>query len=183
MNVAVADVAEGHRADARHHRLDQRRGARDELRHPGDGHRDVVLDGAALELLRLDDAFADGPERRGLARVGSERRVADQPVLDGCRQELLQALAQGAVGAAGSELDQHVPAAAPGERVLDAGDVLQGEVEADARDQLEGIRSEEHTSELQSLMRSSYAVVCLQKKKSEDRTDDNQQHKLNSYSL
>src|SRR3546814_3747359 len=28
-----------------------------------------------------------------------------------------------------------------------------------------GIRSEEHTSELQSLMRSSYAVFCLTKKK------------------
>src|SRR3546814_9097587 len=28
-----------------------------------------------------------------------------------------------------------------------------------------GIRSEEHTSELQSLMRRSYAVCCLQKKK------------------
>src|SRR3546814_10117391 len=28
-----------------------------------------------------------------------------------------------------------------------------------------GARSEEHTSELQSLMRSSYAVFCLQKKK------------------
>src|SRR3546814_8102351 len=28
-------------------------------------------------------------------------------------------------------------------------------------------RSEEHTSELQSLMRSSYAVFCLQKKKQE----------------
>src|SRR3546814_10783541 len=27
------------------------------------------------------------------------------------------------------------------------------------------IRSEEHTSELQSLMRSSYAVICLKKKK------------------
>src|SRR3546814_5259714 len=27
-----------------------------------------------------------------------------------------------------------------------------------------GVRSEEHTSELQSLMRSSYAVFCLQKK-------------------
>src|SRR3546814_3826023 len=27
------------------------------------------------------------------------------------------------------------------------------------------MRSEEHTSELQSLMRSSYAVVCLKKKK------------------
>src|SRR3546814_6398978 len=31
-------------------------------------------------------------------------------------------------------------------------------------------RSEEHTSELQSLMRISYAVFCLKKKKEEDRT-------------
>src|SRR3546814_4915275 len=32
--------------------------------------------------------------------------------------------------------------------------------------QLKDARSEEHTSELQSLMRSSYAVFCLKKKKS-----------------
>src|SRR3546814_4844353 len=32
--------------------------------------------------------------------------------------------------------------------------------------QLVGLRSEEHTSELQSLMRISYAVFCLQKKTS-----------------
>src|SRR3546814_4489300 len=32
-------------------------------------------------------------------------------------------------------------------------------------------RSEEHTSELQSLMRSSYAVFCLKKKKSEYKND------------
>src|SRR3546814_6867520 len=31
-------------------------------------------------------------------------------------------------------------------------------------------RSEEHTSELQSLMRISYAVFCLKKKKAEHRT-------------
>src|SRR3546814_10590431 len=31
-----------------------------------------------------------------------------------------------------------------------------------------GIRSEEHTSELQSLMRISYAVFCLKKKKKEN---------------
>src|SRR3546814_3571998 len=31
------------------------------------------------------------------------------------------------------------------------------------------IRSEEHTSELQSLMRISYAVFCLKKKKTKDR--------------
>src|SRR3546814_1533099 len=33
---------------------------------------------------------------------------------------------------------------------------------------LEGVRSEEHTSELQSLMRISYAVFCLKKKKKEN---------------
>src|SRR3546814_7050129 len=36
--------------------------------------------------------------------------------------------------------------------------------EADEQDHV-GIRSEEHTSELQSLMRISYAVFCLKKKK------------------
>src|SRR3546814_6600387 len=34
-------------------------------------------------------------------------------------------------------------------------------------------RSEEHTSELQSLMRISYAVFCLQKKTNTKHTDDN----------
>src|SRR3546814_5881003 len=33
------------------------------------------------------------------------------------------------------------------------------------RQELDGLRSEEHTSELQSLMRISYAVFCLKKKK------------------
>src|SRR3546814_2339069 len=36
---------------------------------------------------------------------------------------------------------------------------------AAARDDVGVIRSEEHTSELQSLMRISYAVFCLKKKK------------------
>src|SRR3546814_9833572 len=35
------------------------------------------------------------------------------------------------------------------------------------------IRSEEHTSELQSLMRISYAVFCLKKKKSKNRKENN----------
>src|SRR3546814_2193686 len=40
----------------------------------------------------------------------------------------------------------------------------------------EAVRSDEHTSELQSLMRSSYAVFCLKKKiiyRNGDRTDNN----------
>src|SRR3546814_4799151 len=39
------------------------------------------------------------------------------------------------------------------------------------------LRSEEHTSELQSLMRISYAVFCLKKKKELD-TQPNMQYKL-----
>src|SRR3546814_7133298 len=64
----------------------------------------------------------------------------------------------------------------PAEAVA-AGDLAQqGEVQrglfVDRRDaheagdlELQATRSEEHTSELQSLMRISYAVFCLQKKK------------------
>src|SRR3546814_8758239 len=36
----------------------------------------------------------------------------------------------------------------------------------------EGFRSEEHTSELQSLMRISYAVFCLKKKKTNKKIND-----------
>src|SRR3546814_5218778 len=38
------------------------------------------------------------------------------------------------------------------------------------------LRSEEHTSELQSLMRISYAVFCLKKKKPHISTDSSNQH-------
>src|SRR3546814_5243437 len=39
-------------------------------------------------------------------------------------------------------------------------------------------RSEEHTSELQSLMRISYAVFCLQKKKTNNQISQNQQSSI-----
>src|SRR3546814_5996181 len=39
-------------------------------------------------------------------------------------------------------------------------------------------RSEEHTSELQSLMRISYAVFCLKKKKPETITNNKQRHRI-----
>src|SRR3546814_2354053 len=40
---------------------------------------------------------------------------------------------------------------------------------------LQALRSEEHTSELQSLMRISYAVFCLKKKKHKQSTTNEQQ--------
>src|SRR3546814_2643019 len=46
---------------------------------------------------------------------------------------------------------------------------FKGTARRSARDIAEEIRSEEHTSELQSLMRISYAVFCLKKKKNRTR--------------
>src|SRR3546814_7428371 len=43
---------------------------------------------------------------------------------------------------------------------------------------LEFTRSEEHTSELQSLMRISYAVFCLKKKKKRISQNDNTRHTI-----
>src|SRR3546814_9916592 len=37
-------------------------------------------------------------------------------------------------------------------------------------------RSEEHTSELQSLMRISYAVFCLKKKNKQEKNNNDRQH-------
>src|SRR3546814_2537639 len=50
-----------------------------------------------------------------------------------------------------------------------------------AQDHRQGqpLRSEEHTSELQSLMRISYAVFCLKKKK--DNTDNTTTHSIPKY--
>src|SRR3546814_3742961 len=43
-------------------------------------------------------------------------------------------------------------------------DVVEDRLRNSIDDLIRGIRSEEHTSELQSLMRISYAVFCLKKK-------------------
>src|SRR3546814_3923891 len=42
-------------------------------------------------------------------------------------------------------------------------------------------RSEEHTSELQSLMRISYAVFCLKKKKRKNNRQDKRRNQTNQY--
>src|SRR3546814_9026630 len=86
-------------------------------------------------------------ERRGMQGLAAE---AGQRRLGGFRQrDLLQAASAAIAGVA----DQRIAAA--------------GHVDADLMRAagLEPARSEEHTSELQSLMRISYAVFCLKKKK------------------
>src|SRR3546814_1828750 len=50
------------------------------------------------------------------------------------------------------------------ERIAGAGEVEEAQQSAGRKDPCAFRRSEEHTSELQSLMRISYAVFCLKKK-------------------
>src|SRR3546814_2408640 len=45
------------------------------------------------------------------------------------------------------------------------------------------LRSEEHTSELQSLMRISYAVFCLKKKNSQNKLDHTRSDRIIPYSI
>src|SRR3546814_2436861 len=53
----------------------------------------------------------------------------------------------------------------PAHAGLEARVVEQADHQAVVRGEIDCARSEEHTSELQSLMRISYAVFCLKKKK------------------
>src|SRR3546814_5418918 len=54
----------------------------------------------------------------------------------------------------------------PVDQLIDSGDTLGRQTGLEPRPEPQGhVRSEEHTSELQSLMRISYAVFCLKKKK------------------
>src|SRR3546814_5479408 len=64
---------------------------------------------------------------------------------------------------------------------------VQQETDPGGGDRRGGFRSEEHTSELQSLMRISYAVFCLKKKKktltehTKKLQDQNTKHKSKTY--
>src|SRR3546814_5220403 len=104
------------------------------------------------------------------AHVVHEERVAAE-------EEALALIAQAAEGSARdglSILDQAIAHAdMEGEAKVTA---------AQVRDMLGlsdrgAVRSEEHTSELQSLMRISYAVFCLQKKK-KDKDKEEQENKI-----
>src|SRR3546814_5303850 len=115
------------------------------------------------------------PERRRACAVPHRRRDGDlRPV--GVRR--LQCRPQGSQGREGSQAGE---GAGQGRgqvsRSHPRGARSQGVRQAEQR-------SEEHTSELQSLMRISYAVFCLKKKKTNtsntrQKTDTNKRHYAN----
>src|SRR3546814_4699579 len=102
----------------------------------------VLIDREPEELELLTEALSERAGRRVAIRQpvrGSQRRLMDQ-----ARRNAQEAL------------DRHL-----------AETTTQGRILGELADlfELEAPRSEEHTSELQSLMRISYAVFCLKKKK------------------
>src|SRR3546814_1621952 len=70
--------------------------------------------------------------------------------------------------AGGTQASRWLPAIAGGEAIIALA------IDEGAKHRPDRIKSEEHTSELQSLMRISYAVFCLKKKKSTVTTSDYQ---------
>src|SRR3546814_1241866 len=116
-----------------------------------------------VDALGHVDERPAGPDSRG---QGGELVVADRDDGGEVFLEEFLVLAQRGVGV---DEDDALLLEVLADRVIDdLGFVLGG----DAGDQAlllglgdaEAVRSEEHTSELQSLMRSSYAVFCLTKK-------------------
>src|SRR3546814_6384415 len=109
----------------------------------------------------MDDAAVRMPAlARQVQRLGLlvERHPHFDEPLDGAR------------GVFDDELDRLAPvqSAARDHRVLDV--IFEGVARVEHRGNPALRRSEEHTSELQSLMRISYAVFCLKKKKKDKRT-------------
>src|SRR3546814_7613114 len=117
----------------------------------GDETREARRDEAAAESFGHADAKLPRQVRRSLAGVDARRRRRHRL---GMRDECPARRGQDEAG----------------RRAFEQG-LLQIGLEAAhppadrCRVDVQGLRSEEHTSELQSIMRTSYAVFCLKKKK------------------
>src|SRR3546814_1241268 len=115
--------------------------------------------------MMLNLAVADAPELLLLDLAGEQR--LERPAVDRARKP---------------EPGRNFPAPlrgfVPALGVIIADRIIAGDIA--------GLRSEEHTSELQSLMRISYAVFCLKKKKTQTNNNnltknnkDTSKHKYN----
>src|SRR3546814_8078258 len=112
---------------------------------------------AAQAVILGNSVIGSGPFR---CNVGRNDAVGRQlhPGLD----QRIVGIALGAV----HDVDRGLPLPDPGAEIADIGvePQIAGRREYRLEFQSPDLRSEEHTSELQSLMRISYAVFCLKKK-------------------
>src|SRR3546814_9111992 len=105
---------------------------------------------------------------RGFSANSSSFLSGATTIVDGKREKLSTGdIAKGGIGEgvsqAGDMLSQYL---------IERAEQYQPVIEMPTGVEVEIVfRSEEHTSELQSLMRISYAVFCLKKKKQQNRAD------------
>jgi hypothetical protein len=98
VQVAVAQVAEAHDAQARVGGIEGSAGRVEEAGDRADRHRDVVLDADAFALLGFGDVLAQLPEGLGLAVAGGNGAVDDAPFGDGGGEFGLEQPGQGVAG-------------------------------------------------------------------------------------
>src|SRR3546814_6766541 len=114
--------------------------------------------------MRISDWSSDVCSSDLLARQAAAIGVLVEP---GCCRDGGEALCMGVTG---------ISAARIREGVRHLSRLVRGDLSPSSR-RIEDERSEEHTSELQSLMRSSYAVFCLKKRtRNRKRHDTNTTH-------
>src|SRR3546814_3142226 len=106
----------------------------------------------------------EGNSRRTLLRAISGRRPVSGTVIRLEPERTATAAARRCRRAAVGHPGHHALPLAKAVAHLDADLVVEPDLDGALAD-LAGRKSEEHTSELQSLMRNSYAVFCLKKKK------------------
>src|SRR3546814_2800828 len=123
------------------------------------GEAQAVVYGDALDhLQRYFARLAIGRRQNGVEAIGQVLQRALREDADEKSQRRKEAAADAAFGAGRiGDVRQHV---IDHERDDGGEDHARAEPIVDARQKVAGVRSEEHTSELQSLMRISYAVFC-----------------------
>src|SRR3546814_10277484 len=113
---------------------------------------------------KVAHVFGDPAGHDGAAAGGEDRNLAFR-IFGGADIHLLGDGGERTVALVPQVTVRLVQCVRPGDLEIQLGNELELLVEdiGDAPDLLVGFRSEEHTSELQSLMRISYAVFCLKK--------------------
>ena len=148
VQVAVAHMAERHGSDARDQLCHGSQGLLDEAWDVRHRYRDIVLDAAALALLRLRNRLAQLPQCRCLGRAAGQSRVGNQAVVQCLSHECLGR------GACNRQVDQHVPRRSGCQRIQRARHVLEHQVEGEARDHLES----QHAAVTRYLARQSQKI-------------------------
>src|SRR3546814_6451851 len=128
----------------------------------------LIDDGKGLGLLDFQDALAGHPAYDLVSLLQDARRDVAPDIEAAMRTRYAQATGAGNDFAAAYA----VLGAQRNAKILG---IFTRLWKRDGKPRYAAMRSEEHTSELQSLMRISYAVFCLKKKKKHTRTNSHQQ--------